>query len=268
METSRSCHGECHFCEGYLFRKLNPGSGYSVKSADRVIQEIQYVIENYQYRVFSFSDDNFFADGSENAKQRVKDIANALIKNKIRIRFTIECRADDISEEIFTLLKRAGLCKVFVGIESGSQSVLNRYNKGTTVEENHKAIQILSKLNIKCHPGYILFDPYTTIQELHETVDFFEPYLEFLFSFSDGVDTRSLYFPYGCKSLETFWPNQSEKFYENICYNGIKFKFKSKEVEKVYEIYSNYLNDLSFCEGANLLKRRILSLKKALSDIE
>jgi len=263
METSRSCHGKCNFCEGYLFRCFNKGNEYRAKSPERVIEEMKYVINTYKCRIFSFSDDNFFADGNK-GKQRAIEIANKLISNKIKAKFTIECRADDVEYDIFKLLKQAGLIKVFIGIESGSQSVLDRYHKGITVEDNHKAIRILQELNIKCHPGHILFDPKTTINELWDTVNFFETYISDFFSFQEGYDSRLLYYPQGCSIVQDFWPNKSKEFYEKVWYHGVECMFEHERTEKVYLKYCEYINDQNLFSGTNMLQRRIYCLKKAL----
>lgn len=265
METSRGCHGRCNFCEGYLFRNLNPGKEYRAKSADRVIEEIQYVIKKFNYRIFAFSDDNFFVDGSDEAKNRVLDFAKKIIDKKIKIRFTIECRADDIQAEILKDLKKAGLCKIFIGFESGSQSVLDRYNKGTTVEDNYRALDLLKQYKVRCQPGYILFDPYTTVKELKETVSFFDKNIDDLFSFSIGNDERCLFFPYGCQALKTFWPNETEEFYKNICYNGIQYKFIHDDVEHIYNKFIiNLKSQVKSDSSKNLLQKRINCLKEAL----
>lgn len=266
METCRSCHGKCNFCEGYLFRQQNLGDTYRVKSPERVVEEIENVIKTYNCRLFSFSDDNFFADGNRGI-ERAEQIAKRLIEKKIKMRFTIECRADDIMPDSMALLKKAGLYKVFVGIESGSQDVLNRYNKGISVEQNHQAIKTLNDLHILCHPGHILFDPLTTRKELEDTVSFFESYLDYFFSFNDGFDSRLLFFPHGCEILKLYWPNQSEEFYDNICYNGIRFAFQNPEVESIYNKFVENLQNQNKYKDSNLLKRRIYCLKEALNEI-
>ncbi len=267
METSRSCHGKCNFCEGYLFRNFVERSECRAKSPRRVIEEIKYVIDTYSCRVFSFSDDNFLMDGNI-GKQRAVEIANLLDENKIKIRFTIECRADDIDYETFRCLKRAGLIKVFVGIESGSQAVLDRYNKGTTVEDNHKAIQILNELGIQCHPGHILFDPKTTDKELWDTVNFFEPYLDTLFSFEEGESDRLLYYPQGCSIVRDFWPNRNEQYYEKVWYKGVECEFEHEKTSRIFALFSKYIKDSALFQNTNILQRRILCLKKALIDVE
>ena len=266
MESSRSCHGKCNFCEGYLFRNFSGGKEYRVKSAERVVAEMKDVIDKYSCRVFSFSDDNFFADGKFGRK-RSEEIAKLLIDKRVKCRFTIECRADDIDYETFKLLKHAGLIKVFVGIESGSQFVLDRYNKGTTVQDNHNAIRILKKLNIQCHPGHILFDPKTTEKELWETVNFFEEYLDFLFSFDEGESNRLLYYPCNCTIVNDFWPNCSEEEYEQIWYHGINCTFENKQTEKIYSLFLQYMKQKELYENYNVLQRRILCLKKALLEV-
>lgn len=265
METSRCCHGKCNFCEGYLFRQQNYGNKYRVKSPERVVSEIEKAIDMYNCHIFSFSDDNFFADGNYGV-ERAEEIAKLIIEKKIRIRFTIECRADDVNYHTMSLLKKAGLCKVFIGIESGSQTVLNRYNKGTSVAQNHHAIKVLNDLRIPCHPGHILFDPLTTREELEETVSFFQPYLGNLFSFNDGFDSRLLFFPHGCAILQLYWPNQTAEFYDNVCYNGVRFSFLNPETELIYQKFVQNLNDPNKYSNCNLLERRIYCLKDALEE--
>lgn len=170
LYTTRSCRGMCTFCGGRIFRDLTFYPGYRARSAQHVVDEIEMLVKQYRAHVFYFVDDNFL--DREEGKQRAKQIAGMILDRRLRIRFYIECRVDDVEEKLFSLLKRAGLRKAFVGIESGSQSVLDRYRKGTTVEMNRKAVQTLRALGINCDPGLILFDPHTTFEEVKENLRF------------------------------------------------------------------------------------------------
>jgi radical SAM superfamily enzyme YgiQ (UPF0313 family) len=204
LEASRHCYGNCIFCGGNVYRHQNGGGISRAKSADRIYDEINYVVKEHNVRFFAFQDDNFFYDGNEGYR-RAEKLADLLIGQKTRIRFSIQCRASDISQDLFGYLKKAGLYKVFIGLESGSQDVLDRYNKGTTVNDNEKAINILENEGVRCQPGYILFDPYTTKKELRATINFFTPYKDRLFSFTEGLlETRYLELPTGCKAYEIF----------------------------------------------------------------
>lgn len=88
------------------------------------------------------------------------------------VEFVIECRVTDVEFPLFSLLKKAGLKRVHIGIESGLQRMLNSLDKHTTVEQNMKAISILKELGIEFHPNFILVDPETTLEELRQSLTF------------------------------------------------------------------------------------------------
>jgi len=181
LSSSKGCHGKCTFCEGYASRRYTHGSVYRAKSAERVVDEIEYAIGKFGYRIFSFIDDNFFVDGNLGIERAFK-IAELIKRKNLRFRFTIDGRADNITEGIAKALKSCGLHKVYIGVESGSDYVLGRYVKEVTVEQNARALEILAEHNILCEPGYIWFDPQTTKKELTDTYHFFAGYAHILYS--------------------------------------------------------------------------------------
>jgi len=69
-------------------------------------------------------------------------------------------------------LKKAGLREVFVGIESGSKNQLQRFGKGVDVDSNIKAIEILCTHGFEIDLGYILFEPFQTLNDLKVNVDY------------------------------------------------------------------------------------------------
>jgi hypothetical protein len=69
-------------------------------------------------------------------------------------------------------LKRAGLRKVFLGVESGSPAQLKRYFKGHTVEDAENAIKVLRELGVAIELGWIMFDPLCDLTNLQENVSF------------------------------------------------------------------------------------------------
>jgi len=173
LYSSRSCHGKCVFCFGRIFRQANPRTSKEskVRSPESIVAEIEHIINHYGTKSFYFVDDNFLPD-HEFGVARANKIVALILKRGLKIRFSIECRADDIKEETFQLLKKAGLQKVFVGFESGSDAVLRRYRKGTTVAINLEAVNTLRKLGISIDPGFIMFDPWTSFEELIENLEF------------------------------------------------------------------------------------------------
>lgn len=144
------------------------------RSANNVVSEIERLIQEFDVGMFNFVDDNFFGPGSLGQK-RVSTIADEIIKRNLDIVFSASGRVNDVlaaGSEILRRLKLAGLSNLFVGIESANDNALQRYNKGTTVKMNKKAIDLLKELGINYSIGFIMFDPYTTIEELLKNVKF------------------------------------------------------------------------------------------------
>jgi len=171
LYTSRYCYGQCKFCINKLYHHAHTTYEYRARSVDSVIAEIEEIINNYNVNIFYFVDDNFFVDG-EKGKSRAIDFAEKIIKKNLKISYFIESRVNDVEIELFTLLKKSGLRKVFLGIESGSQTFLDRYHKETTISKNEVAINILRKLSINFEPGFIMFEPYSTIEDLKQNINF------------------------------------------------------------------------------------------------
>jgi len=99
-----------------------------------------------------------------------------LWKEKIRRRIPFWCqmRADFIirNEELIHELSQIGLTWVSLGVESGSQRMLDFLDKGTTVEDNYKAMDILYKNNINVWCNMIFGVPTETKDDVERSVEF------------------------------------------------------------------------------------------------
>jgi hypothetical protein len=65
------------------------------------------------------------------------------------------------------------LCSLFIGFESGSQKILDYYQKGATVPQQARALEIIQDLGIDLVVGYIFFDPISTLEDLRESLHFY-----------------------------------------------------------------------------------------------
>ena len=70
------------------------------------------------------------------------------------------------------ILKKAGLSRIFFGLESGSASQLIRYRKGVTASEGARAVQLCREIGFEVEVGFIPLDPLVTTDELRETVEY------------------------------------------------------------------------------------------------
>ncbi len=168
---SRGCYATCEFCSVPPFFKEAKGPLWRLRSASSIVDEIEALSKLHGYTHISFLDDIFLGTDSR-SKKRALEIARLIQKRELSIKFSIECRADSVELEIFHNLKQAGLARVFLGLESGSERVLARYKKMSGVSENDRAIAILNQIKVDIGVGFIMFNPETTLSEFEENVEY------------------------------------------------------------------------------------------------
>ncbi len=137
LKTSTSCPYQCSFCYG---RSLNCGA-YTVRDLDKVIEEIK-TIESPNIQIV---DDDFLFD-----KKRLLEFVRRLKEERIQKTFICYGRADFISRErdILIKLREAGFRYIMVGLEATNNSLLEAYQKKTSLDINIQCIKILKKLDI------------------------------------------------------------------------------------------------------------------------
>jgi len=140
--ASRGCPYRCAFCAGPLV------SGHRVRfrSPERVIEEIEHLVNRYGIEGVYFADDMFLAN-----RKMVERICELMVQRNLneRIAWAIQARVNVVDKEILKLLKRAGLVQIEYGFESGSQRILDLMRKGTTVEQNYRAARLTRQIGIR-----------------------------------------------------------------------------------------------------------------------
>lgn len=168
--SSRGCYAGCRYCSIRSFYDCLPGPNWRGRSPDNVLEELELVVRDTGCRKVKFEDANFFGPG-EKGSDRVVRIAEGILERDLELSFRFECRTENVDEEVFTLLKRAGLEEVFIGVESFVPRVLDEMKKGATVEDNLRALDILAGLGIRAGVGFIAFDPDTTLEEFFTNLE-------------------------------------------------------------------------------------------------
>jgi len=139
MAASRGCSFRCNWCAKPIW-----GNRYLQRSAAAVAAEMIHLKQTYQSQHIWFADDifGFRVDW-------VTQFAGALAEAGGGVPFTIQTRADLISERMAEALAAAGCREAWIGAESGSQRVLDAMNKGTTVAEIVTARERLKAAGIR-----------------------------------------------------------------------------------------------------------------------
>jgi anaerobic magnesium-protoporphyrin IX monomethyl ester cyclase len=137
--ASRGCPFRCNWCAKPIF-----GDSYQLRSALDVAIEMRLLKEKYQAEHLWFADDIFGLN-----RHWLQDFAAAVENLHCAIPFKIQARADLVTSDTANALKRAGCAEVWMGVESGSQKVLDAMDKGLQVQEVVSATKHLKRHGIR-----------------------------------------------------------------------------------------------------------------------
>lgn len=187
IQTSRGCEGSCTFCaESRIFDLSKYKNKWRGRSPKNVVDEIEYLVNTYNINFFSIVDESYEDPISSFGIQRIEEISDEILARNLDIYYEVLMRSEDIlsiSDEIWKKLKKSGLVSVLLGIESGSNSALKTYGKRANVEQNESAYNYLyEKLGVNVIAGFIMFNPYSTMEEFYENINFIKK-LELQYSF-------------------------------------------------------------------------------------
>lgn len=160
--SSRGCINQCDFCPTY-----NYWGSWRGKSAENVVNEIEYLINNYSTRKIIFLDDNATVN-----KKRMQDISKSIIEKKINIRLGCLASINTYDKETFELMYKAGFRWVHFGIESGSQRVLENNNKKFDINYAKKVIKEVKQIGYRVRTSFIFDLPTTTKEDMKKTIEF------------------------------------------------------------------------------------------------
>lgn len=172
--TTRGCWAKCVFCNTPNFYKQSEGKPWRARSAESVVAEIRHLVETYDATQFQIFDDVFIGAGAA-GRRRALAIAEGLKGTAKSISFFCMTRAPEVDFDVFSELRAAGLWSVCVGFESFSGSQLRRLSKGSNLEINKRAYRTLVDVGMpEIRMGNILFDPDSTLEEVSETLGFYD----------------------------------------------------------------------------------------------
>ena len=160
LMTSRGCPYRCRFCFKVCGR-------YRGRSPQRVLEEIDWVMENIRPASIQLMDDSFTIQ-----RERAHAILDGLVARRHRVKLKVRSRVDAVDEPLLAKMKRAGVDTVVYGFESGSNAMLQAFDKRTTVEQNVRACHLTRRAGLHCLGDMILFYPGETPATLAATERF------------------------------------------------------------------------------------------------
>jgi radical SAM PhpK family P-methyltransferase len=159
LRTAKSCPYSCAFC-GFPAR----AGKYVYLMPDLVEAELDHIREHGSVTNLTFLDDTFNVP-----KGRFKKVLRMMIERKYDFRWNCFYRSDHGDAEVIELMAEAGCEGVFLGVESGSDEMLNAMNKSARRADYLRAIPHLKKMGIATHANLIIGFPGETERTVAET---------------------------------------------------------------------------------------------------
>ncbi|MCD4732327.1 MAG: B12-binding domain-containing radical SAM protein [Bacteroidales bacterium] len=163
MVTSRGCPYSCAFCNS---SSIWSGS-WRKRSPINIIEEIEYLIENYGKKIFVFGDNSLNIDMA-----RIDELCDLLIDKKTKILWSASIRADKITQPLANKMKQAGCYNVAIGIESANNEILSKIDKQITIEDITEGIKIFKQAGIEVLGQFVIGSPHDTLETVQESFDY------------------------------------------------------------------------------------------------
>lgn len=162
--TSRGCVANCSFCD--VRKTWNCWHG---RSPVNIVDEIEVLYKTHNITSFDMVDSSL-EDPGIRGKERLREIASELERRNIEIDWGGQIRAESFGQadkELLEFLYNRGLERLFIGVESFSQYLLDIFHKRATVADNYHCLHLLQEeMNFAIDLGFIMFTPYTRLDDL------------------------------------------------------------------------------------------------------
>ncbi len=231
--SSRGCPFNCEFCSCSAFSGLR----WRTRSAENILDELEYLYRRLGYRAVAFFDDNFTLD-----TKRVLAVCDGILTRGLKMKWWAFSRTDTAlaGPAAVRLMARAGLSQAFVGFETASEDTLEAAGKKATVEESIEATQLFKESHINIWGAFMLGFVDETEKMIRNTIRFAKKLDPYIAQFS-------LVTPYpGTRLFEKvknrlithdwrrFWGGEPTFRLDNIAPERLKFLFR----KAYYEFYS------------------------------
>lgn len=163
IKVSRGCPFHCFFC------LATPVSGAKVRkrSPENIVEEIKECVEKYGITNFLFWSDIFNID-----KEWVMELCQKIIDSGLKITWSANTRADTADEEMAHKMYEAGCRLVSIGVESGSQEMLDKIGKRITLDDVRLTVKIFKKAKIRIYNYFVIGLPWEDEETVEDTIDF------------------------------------------------------------------------------------------------
>lgn len=162
ISTQRGCPYTCKWCSTAVY-----GQSYRRRSPQLVVDEIEYLIQEYKVDALWFVDDVFTV-----SHKWLKAFSEEMQSRKIQIPFECITRAERMNEEVIIQLKKAGCFRIWIGAESGSQRIIDLMDRQVDIKKVSEMMQLTKKHGIETGTFIMVGYPTETLEDINLTIDY------------------------------------------------------------------------------------------------
>jgi anaerobic magnesium-protoporphyrin IX monomethyl ester cyclase len=163
--TSRGCAWRCTFCGA----EASWGRGYRGQSVPYVLDALEKAVSRAPVKMIQIKDDTFTTN-----RKRVIELCRGIRERNIRFLWSCDTRVDVLGDELLREMRLAGCERLSLGVESGSQKILDAIDKKITPDEIIASSELARKYGIKLRYYMMLGNRGETRETFDETLRFLE----------------------------------------------------------------------------------------------
>ena len=175
--TSRGCPFDCSWCSKPTF-----GRTYRQQSVGRVLAELRALHDRYRVDYVRFCDDVFGVD-----RRWLEELLDRMIADGPHLDFECLARVDLLKPDLLERMKTAGLQRVYLGVESGSQKMLDAMSRGTRLAQIERVAASLRTHHVRQFWFLMLGYPGETLDDIEATLQLFRRFSPEEYSVSIAV---------------------------------------------------------------------------------
>ena len=160
--TSRGCPYNCYFCFHGMF-----GHTFRARSPENVVDELEFMKNNYKASSFWICDDLFMFD-----RERAIKICNLIIERGLDIKWESFARINTVDMELLRIMKRAGCWGLNFGVETGDPEIMRKIRKGITLDQVRKVMKMIRVIGIEGKANFMIGHPWDTKETIERTIKF------------------------------------------------------------------------------------------------
>lgn len=165
MISSRGCPYNCSFCQPTL-KKLF-GNKVRLRTPENVMSELEMILLEYHGKIVRFHDDTFTWD-----RQWITKLLSLIIDSTLYFSWNCKSRIDVLDKELIVMLKDAGCMRLDLGVESGSNRLLDCVlNKGITVEKIKEIFKLCEQAGMPTLAFIMVGSPTETPKDILDTIN-------------------------------------------------------------------------------------------------